>query len=373
MIHCSHLPRIIACPASARETAIEIESTSPEAETGRRVHAAMAEIVRRDMTDSIPEVQEDDKYLVWNGLHVWKKLREDFRTLAVEEELSDGELIGTPDVVGIREDGELVIIDWKSGYVDRDYADQLKGYLWLANKEFLLVQGSEFIGGRIITVWLQTRDLYDVEPGENNDGIITPKELMTWYEKLQKTLASNTFAPGEHCLFCPGQWTCAARTAMVRQAVAIFGDQATDNLPVSPERLAAAYPAYQVAVAALKRYHDLTKEAVEATGAIILPDGRVLTTEPQERRTIRLRSETLRILKEHFQIADAETLVDAFTSVFAVNKTELEAKIKEVAPKRQGAANIRTVLNALSEAGVVETTETRRLTIRKGQGDVDKK
>lgn len=325
MIHCSHLPRIIACPASAREAAIEIETTSPEAETGKRVHAAMREIVEKDLTENIPEVLEEDKRLVWNGLHIWKKIRAISRTLAVEEELTDGELSGTPDYVGITPERELIIVDWKTGYVDRDYSDQLKGYASIVPPTYC----QSFESTRIITAWLQTRDLYDVE-------IVSPEQLTAWYQRLKNALANENFAPGGHCLFCPGQWTCAARTAMVRQALEIFTDHATDNLPVSPARLAAAYPAYQVAMPALKRYYDLTKEAVESAGSLALPDGRVLTLETQERRTIRLRSETLNILCAHFGMADTNALVDAFTGIFGVIKEKLENAIKEKAPKQKG-------------------------------------
>jgi hypothetical protein len=354
------------CPASAKEAEIEIESTSPEAETGRRVHAAMRKIVERDLTDGIPEVQEEDKRLVWNGLHIWKKIRLVSRTFAVEREIIDGELSGTPDYVGITAEGELIILDWKSGWADRDYSDQLKGYLWLARAHFLMPEHSIFSGGRIITAWLQTRDLYDVE-------IVTPEQLAAWEKKLEECLVSDIFAPGEHCLYCPGQWTCAARTAMVRQAVAIFGDQATDNLPVSPERLAAAYPAYQVATAALKRYHDLTKEAVEGAGSIALPDGRVLTLEPQEQRKILMSTTTLGILAKHFGADTPEDLLDEMPSVFKIVKEKLEQAIKERALKQKGAANVREVLTALNEAGVIEKSEVKKLVIKKGQADVDKK
>lgn len=362
MIHCSALPRIFACPASAKEAAVKIETTSPEAETGKRVHAAMAEIVRKDMTESIPEVQEEDKRLVWDGLYLWKKLREGFRTLAVEEKLSDGELQGTPDVVGIRENGELVVIDWKSGYTDRDYSDQLKGYLWLAAKKHLrfLQENMTFAGGRIITVWLQQRDAYDVEEA-------TESELIGWRNRLDDMLKSGHFSPGEHCVFCSGQWTCIARTVMVRQSLAIFGEQGTQNLPVSPERLAAAYPAYRVAMAVLKRYHSLTREAVEAAGSISLPDGRILTTEPQEKREIQMSTTTLGILAKHFLADTPEDLLDFMPRVFKVIKGELEKKIKEVALPRKGMADIHSIMEQLSKMGMIEVTQTKRLTLKKNK------
>jgi hypothetical protein len=324
----------------------------------------MREIVRNDMTETIPEVQEEDKRLVWNGLHVWQKVRLVSRTLAVEEEITDGELTGTPDYVGITGEDELIILDWKSGYVDRDYSDQLKGYVFLAAKKYC---PDKFTGARIITVWLQSRDLYDVE-------IVTPDQYIAWLERLNEALVSQNFAPGGHCLFCPGQWTCAARTAMVRQAAEIFIDHATNNLPVNIGQLIAAYPKLQVVEAAIKRVRELIREGVESAGGYVpLADGRVLTLETQERRAIRLRSETLKILQEHFQIADAETLVDAFTSVFVINKEKLENEIKAAAPPRKGAANIRAILDALDGAGMVEKTEVKKLVIKKGRGDVDKK
>lgn len=365
MIHCSHLPRLFACPASKKAPGVEIELKSEWSELGTCVHQIVGAMVAAD--EETPPIKrfvdqwqdtvdpKEVEYLAWNAAHIWKKFRGEFATVAVEQAFESNVLHGTPDFVGKKESGELVIIDWKTGWKERDYTDQLMGYATL------VTGGCPDLDTRIVTVWLRSRDSYDVK-------IVSPAELQAWLDRLDAVLKSETFSPGEHCTFCPMEHECAARMALVRSAIGTFQAMNDDAQLPALQQVIDRYPLYPLAKKALERFHDVAKAMVrQAGGSAKLSDGRVLSIEQSNPVKVKTSPVTFGVIAEHLRVAPPSQIIEQFPEIITISKTKLEEKVKELAPYRKGAEYIRQLTAALTDANCLEVTTKEELRLKKGE------
>lgn len=367
-IRCSALPRVIACPASRNAPKILIDQTSPEAQTGSALHSIMGTVALEDLT-AVPEMDlclrefpgadpDEVRRMSWNGVHLWKKLRESFSTLGVEEELADSRLTGHADHIGKTPESYLVVTDWKGGYVERDYLPQLKGYLLLAAKKYL--GGLEnFTGGKVIVGWLRWRDRYDVYD-------VSVGELGLFQQQILAAFDSDIYNPGEHCEYCPLQHECEARTKLVRQAVATF----QEDLPATPEALARAYPMYQIAQKALNSYKMLLRQSIQEHGTQTLPDGRALRLKGQTQKKVMFGKGLVKEVRGLFG-ASEERALDMLRQCVSVSKGKLEKMVKMTSPPRAGGKNISALYKALEEHGLIEEKQVQKLALEVPESETE--
>jgi len=312
-----------------------------------------------------PIVDADEiERLAKNGFRTWKRLRIGFRTLGVEEELASGRLTGTPDVFGVTVEPEIVVIDWKSDWEPRDYTDQLCGYAWMVVHNYSKEEPPKRV--KLVTVWLRygTYDVVD----------LSMDDLVAWHARLQVALESDTFSPGEHCTFCGIAHECAARTALVRQNVAIFQD--VQDGPLLPEQYAALFPQYQMAVKALKAFYDMLKSVTkEAGGELPVSENEVLRIETQVQKSIQSSSASMQVIQTLFaEVLDERrdlSLIDFLGDVLSIGKGKLEKLVKQYAVKGRGAARVRELYEGLEAAEALVPKPVEKLVLRKKEVDDD--
>ena len=160
----SQLPRLDKCPASKKQPQVLIERSIMPQKQGNAVHEMISHYlsceVEEQKTDFDEIIQkeelEDHNELFrnfWTAIKYIQSL-EGIEIIGVEKLLKSNHHItfdGTCDVLFVY-DGELYVLDWKTGRVERDYRRQLEAYLVLACEEL------GFKKGHVIEFYTQTGD-----------------------------------------------------------------------------------------------------------------------------------------------------------------------------------------------------------------------
>jgi len=357
-IRCSALPRIFACPASAETPEIVIDQSSPDAQLGTAAHKVLARIVREElnivpyeMFGEFPSVDHDQlKMLCWNGLKIWKQIREQMPEPIVEQFYSgtifvsltsnDTNIKDTPDIVS-HHNHQVIILDWKSSESSNAY-HQLMGYLHLA------AGGIKFEKAKLITVWLREGILDVIE--------VPFMELYEWFEKLQDTiLHSSTYGAGAYCRYCPQRLDCPARNKMLQNTALVLAD--TDRQLV-PAEMAELWPKAKQLEQALGQYKDQMRELLEG-GALPMGNGMQLALEDCKREKL---SPTV-VTKAVYE--SGKLTEDEMLETFTVNKKRLLDAIAGKAERGQKGKVRQEFMEYLRDVGAVEVTEFKKIVTRK--------
>jgi hypothetical protein len=332
-----------------------IKTVSEASDLGTEVHRALQGMVERDTWD-FDALSPGAQPLVAAGFKVWQKLRDCFTDPVCEQPLecqgvtSEGtEWTLTTDGLDVWSDiGQG--LDWKSGFADSDYREQMLGYCAM-----MLTLNRDLPEASMTVVWLRT--------GEIEAYRMTRAQLGPWLERLNAAVDWNgTYVAGDHCHFCSRTHECPARAAMVKRDVAPFlldGDGYVDvsieqlNSPQKVELLRKA-----TAVAALAGdVRDAIKSYVRLHGPIE-GETHVVSLETTEKRNL----DTLKAwpVLEQLDFDDETT-----AGIVSIRLSALEDAVAKAAPKRGGAKAIRELRAKLDEAGAVTLIPEHRLTVRR--------
>jgi len=370
-IHCSTLPRVMRCPASAYPPAVRIERGSVAAQIGVAVHEALATYVGT-RAHTINEVCETHSVptdaaasLYWSGVHMYDEFAEGLRVLAVESSFgiplsSEHTLCGTADLIAEELDAEvptIIVWDWKTGRVQRDYLDQFRGYALHA-----LHFWPEAENFKLVTAWC--RDAV-VESAE-----ILAEDIMSWRGKLIAQLAKGEVfaASPEACEFCPRAHECPALRAEA-QAGASALIPLTDAGALMPAEIARLKPKRDMLQKVLRQYDDALKAACAAHGPLAIGNGREVYLSESTRQAI-LFDEARSTLREHFDVATDDALVEHIAGALSLSKGELLRIVAREAPRGSKGTAKDALMEQLKSAGAVqETTYTQIATREVNNGD----
>lgn len=230
----SRLGRLAACPGSRALCDGLPEETTPEAESGTRVHAAVAAILRGD--DSAfgearcqdEEADLADACVEWFRTHFPARFSSgDF---LVEESLPltlDGQTIpdyGTADVVVVEPGRRVHVIDWKTGRAEpseRSLALQVAAYALAAMQRFKVHEAE---------VWIYMPRLDREYRGQHTAGQFLAGTVKVILDRSQAPDARRI--PGaEQCAYCPGKPHCPEALA---EAQALVPARKEERLPSDP-------------------------------------------------------------------------------------------------------------------------------------------
>lgn len=367
-IHCSSLPRILACPASLQAPALTIVGDSDASSLGRAVHEALAVSARGERADiaaiaaKYNVTEKDVAVLHAIGGRSWLQYKEQYglEILAVEQPMEEeivpgmARLVGTADIIA-RTGATVVAWDWKSGSGAADHGPQLMGYARLARGQWVTwdkdgKSAGEYWGA---TCFLRDQevDLVQFTPADLDD---LPKRIMYAIEHPDK------YNPGDACTFCPRNLDCPARTALVQQGVRDFAtaNEAIDAMPAA--LLASKFRLIKMVKAACEHAEEVLKERVAEMGSLPDGNGGVLTLKPKASTKVNA-EKALPLLLERFGSADV------LAPCLTIGKGKLEDLARKSAPKGKGAATIRAMLDELEEADALEHTTSYQLAVVKEQ------
>jgi len=352
---CSSLGREIKCPASTIHPRVKIDRPESTTMTGNAGHFVAYEIVKKNI-DGIPELGpialkydadvDDLRWVAWAVREAWDFLKESIKMIEVETKLTskfgDLTLSGHPDFLGSDSEGNLVIIDWKTGFADDDATDQLMGYLTLGLEKF-----PEFKGGKIITVYCRTKKM--------DTKVILKSDIGWWLEKV--FLAHDnveTFNPGPHCKYCPRKYECEAKGEMLNQ----FGLEIMGNQVLTTDDFGAFHDRVKLLKKAIASAEQFIKDEVHAQGEIPLSDGRKMSMTQIITEKIDL-EKGWELLKKSFSEEQMMTFL-------TISKTKMQKIIRDRSLRGQKQPAVDQFMSELKSEEAIVTGAYDKLTLSKG-------
>lgn len=353
---------------------LRIDPFNDAANLGTGAHAAIEEFIRTgedpDLTKirrlcDIDDDNADDLEMLFSKAkalwlnHIKAMMPDPMLEVPLSVRWSDGEtlyvLTGHIDICSLPAPNHAVLVDWKSGYVKRDYGAQTTGYAYLASKR-MLVQ-------KVTTITVFLRD------GTYSCDTFTDDELASWFNRVVVDQISKNigrYSPGEHCEHCPAFAGCAGRGAMVRQAVddlvagsgkrlAEILDDPEQRAALGPE-LSAVWDRRGMVKSAIDALEKAVRSSVERHGPIPFGDGRSLAITESERKSIDAQ-------KGWPLLTEAIPDESKLAACLKVVKGEVEECVKADAPRGQKKGVVADLMASLETAGAMTTTITKTLRV----------
>ncbi len=354
-IRCSRLPLAIACPASLAETAYQLDGETDAADLGTAAHAWLAARIS-GIDASVDDVALDRGVpvadlapLCWWGWQTWEQLLEWFPGAMTEVPMKAGILTGTADVLSLGDGRRLSVADFKSGRLDTDASEQIKGYAWLALQTYPEAES-------VYCAVIRIRDrVADAET-------YSRAQLDAWYARTVERLSrADLYNPGpQQCRVCPRGHTCPAKTALVRQSIAEVLD-VNDWEPIRAEANGQLYAELLDKIKLVEKACESGRGMIKAQvglagGRLETEDGRELVLSVSHRSKI-VPAAAWPILTEALG-ADLLACVD-------VGKTKVEEKVKAKAGRGQKGAAVKDLMSRLEVAGALSKTTVETLEVKR--------
>lgn len=364
-LRASSMPLAFTCPGSVRLPVVRLSEDSEPARMGSAGHEAFRPLVEVGSIDwdSIStiaaryDVDVDELRMLANmAARLWPALKPEFDGAMTELELTTtiGHAGRAVDVMaylsghldaGKSNGRSFRVLDWKTGYRDRDYSQQMRAYAALTMLDDSTVDSVE-----MVVCW--------VRDGEVERYTMDRPALNEWLTNLRNTVIEwdGVYHPGAHCQHCPRSHECAAANALVRRDTAALLDAETapDIDLMAPNDALQLYRRAKMLKAVAERVLDGVRYRAAEQGAIIGDDGR-LVLESSSRREVEIAAA--------WQVLQAAGFVDEdFAAVTKMSITKIEDRVAKKAGRGKGAAAVRALNEALNAAGAITTTETQRLT-----------
>ena len=277
----------------------------------------------------------------------WTQLEPHFPDPQAELAVTSDLTAGTADLVSIGSD-RTSVLDWKTGRMLGSHRYQLMAYAYCLRHEYGMPSEGVIRGA---TVHLR-HEHWTVD--EFSDADLDGFAAMV---REQVDRIGTHYAAGEHCTFCPSRLGCQTQAAYVRHAIATLSDQ-----EIEPARLAALYPQYKQAMAALEAYKTALNAAV-ARGPLPMGDGKVLRMQEQTRKSIRP-LEAWPVLQEHMTNEE-------LASTIRIGKGAVERIVKDRAARGDKAKSAAALIDRLSEAGAIDEAVFTRLEVVRDDSSSD--
>ena len=243
----SGLGMLFLCPPSKLDTKIiRIRKVFPQATLGKAIHVMLGDYVvageydakavgaRHGLSD---EQQIEAETLAYQGARIWDKLKSHFELPQAEAKVAGDvlkvgdrafQVAGTLDVVGGGGEHRAILLDWKSGYVDSGFAEQIGGYAYALWCTLGRPENFEVLG----VIALLRRRVYRVLKFSSAD-------LRAFEHDLVHNVLPNarSFATGGHCVNCDLYHDCPARKAVSESTMKAMLSGSTGGSAEDAERL----------------------------------------------------------------------------------------------------------------------------------------
>lgn len=380
-LRCSSLPRIAVCPAAAIPPELVIDTSDAAGDLGSALHEVMASCVNMDAHvgqdawvvarkwrvdgGDVSDLLDSAWHRIWRGGHVLSRYFPSVPKTEQEMQHTFGEveLTGHADVVGPMSEGNTSgVIDWKTGWKDADYSEQLRGYAWLTMHTYGVRRVYAAIG------WVRTGDV----EGE----WYTYSELEVWWQRLVARLSAErpSYSTGPHCTYCPRAVECPAKRAYLNSGIMsldTFSDRdkwpPLETLPASYYDMANVLAAVIDRVGMIDKLLDKVRDAVRAEvslhpGGLKTTDGRRLEVVEQVKEVIDAKAAWKELLS---------LLGDDLPDCVAVSKTKVGEIVMAQQPRGSKGAAVKAVWDRLRDLGALKASSVHKLEIRRALPQVE--
>ena len=229
-LHPSASDRFMVCAHSIIPPEIPIRETGDAGNLGSAVHAGIAnyiQVIEYDLTElsarfSVKDNDTLQKYIAFAAKGWRDSISQYFPNPLVEKSLETTlfmsndlqiKITGTLDVADV---SEPVILDWKSGQVERSYYHQMLEYAILAFNNY-------YRDSDAIHCYIADIPRYQVK----EPYIFNRQMCGEFVEKVVdriKNLDKLPYEVGEHCHFCPRRHECDAHAIQLRSSISALMD-----------------------------------------------------------------------------------------------------------------------------------------------------
>ncbi len=366
-IRCSALPRIAQCPASANPPAVKIDPPSEAGVMGTATHEFCAGMVANKPLDvaalAVKHDVDPDELAKLCGLSrgAWRTLAEHFPHPTPEHSMTfiDADagvtLTGTADVASVN-GVEVAILDWKSGWADREHSDQVRGYAWLVMQERPEIDTAR-------------THVLNLRRGVVDHHVYTRAELAAWWEALilDLKLTPDTYRPSpDACGFCPRSHECPARTVMLRHALQVIekvGGGVDEPMVFGGVEMSQALEFAKAAESFAELVRSIVRTQVIASGGTMpIDDDYEFFMDLGQKREINFAA------GEDVLVAYAG---EKWREAVTIGNGKIEKIVGEYAPKGQKGKMVKAMWAALDSADAIEVKPTSTLRVRKREKAIE--
>ena len=356
-LRCSSLPLIAKCPQAAAAPAIEVGRQDDAARLGSAVHEALAKHIAYlpfelgDIAGRYDVEFEELAKLFRSALAAWKRVEQFFPAprlveyeLSHRDEFTGIELTGHIDVIA-QDETQIRILDHKTGWMDHDARDQLKGYAWLALQKNLHIHD-------VYAATLRARE-------QTIEGFRWSRDdLNAWWAKTSVRSQSILYHPmPSTCQHCRRNLECDAFHASVAGAVNMVKSSIGKNL--TPLVMVEVVKEARALSKLFDQVCDWVHAQVQAEGGRVHGIDEDLVSTNQEMRQIVFASGE-GILRD--------LLGERFAEACSVSKTKAEQIIGDAAPRGAKGKRIQEALEMLENAGALNRKTIHKLELKRAAG-----
>lgn len=352
MIRASSMPLAIKCPASqlVDGSTLKIVGDPDMTAMGIAAHKALqafysvAACNLEDIATAYGADLEELKFLYWAGRRIWDYVANmiDIGLSFFEIQLLSPDFSGHADRLIISSGGETAwVIDWKSGYKDSDYRQQLLTYAHLAMHNFPVVKQVY-----VCLAWLRT--------GEYEGEWVTREASNLWHTETMSRLEAVGFNPGRHCSHCPRFLECPAAKAQLIQAGEVLIESAQQTELTEVDKFFTILDAQKMLSDYCEKVHTMLRAQLAAVGGKIESEDREVFFVEQSRREIDAKV-ALPIIREKFGSDTADQCC-------SVSKKSIEEVVKASVGRGQKGKAAAAFMAELEERGAVTINKTLRMT-----------
>lgn len=352
-VRCSSLPLLMRCRAAGETPDLVIRETNAAADLGTEAHRHLAGLLNDGGVDFDKCSSVEVRGLVASGLRFWRELGLEMQPVMSEVTMSATvrgvTVTGTADVV-IVGPRMATVLDWKSGRLDTEYREQLRGYSCLVMLDAPNVEHVDSMAA-----WLRDQDI-ERHSFDRDD-------LLAWEGDIERLGEpwDGRYTTGSHCAHCPRAHECPAVNALVRRdATALLGldlDSLEGGLAaMPPERILDLVRQAKMVGAVADRIRDAVRDHVARSGDVVSADGR-LTLAAERRRVVDTAAA--------WPTLEAMLTDDELPGCVKVSLSRVEEAIAKSAGKGNGARAKRDLAARLEAANAITTTEIQKLVERR--------
>lgn len=246
---------------------------------------------------------------------------------------------GTPDIWGVTRDGKMLIVaDFKTGRVDRDYEQQVKSYC------HAILTGHKLEVGTVTGLICWARD-EEIQPYR-----WTLKEMKEWVEEVEVKIYQwdgQSYSVGAHCGFCRRTLTCiAAKNARMHISAMVKAPATSSELTGTD--FIKTWDAVGDLEKQAKAWKERQKERMKAAGPIDIGNGKVMGLFDKNGSAVIDVAKASAYLMDEWNFDD-----DDIIRCSSMSKTKVQDIVGDrAAPKMKG-ADKNAVADGLIDAGAM--------------------
>jgi len=360
----SSMDRSMSCPGSLYpepgEALVKFHDEGGVAAIGSAAHDALSCVMLSQPVDAAAiaakwKVKQDDLGFLISGCYRFAAMLKDeydVQEWLIEQRLemkSPFPMKGRVDIGGVIVDGKtLIVSDYKSGRASTSCEHQIHSYAEMIRQKFPDVE--TVIG---LVLWARDEEVQVFTWSQD--------DMIQWTIDVVETIYNwdgVTYAIGEHCTYCQRQFSCPARGKALMATQEMMLDTKPEVTHLVGEDFAKAWAASISIPGMVKRWREMQRQRILASGPIDMGKGKVLALTEKNTAPDTDAFKASKVLKAGYNFTDEDVL-----ACCKLSKADVETTVGDRAPKGKKGAHKKEVIGSLVQYGAIipKTAQTLKI------------